>query len=123
MGRVVYRYTHFFYTLESVPPFRVLATSSEFCIGAAQDATDCESVQFVSGLALEANGTSGARSAGGGGGGDSLLLSYGINDCEAKLARMSMEQVWSMLLPIPDREGGGGSGAMGGRRVCTSLEE
>jgi hypothetical protein len=68
--------------------YRILATSGEFCIGAQQDGTDCESVQFISGLELE-------EAPGG-----SLLLSYGINDCEAKLARMPMDAVWTMLSPL-----------------------
>ena len=29
-----------------------------------------------------------------------MLLSYGINDCEAKLARMPMDAVWTMLSPL-----------------------
>ena len=45
-------YTHFLYTMQPHPPFRLLGTSAEFCIGASQDAGDCESVQFVSGLEL-----------------------------------------------------------------------
>ena len=49
-----YRYTHLWYTLQPHPPYRTLATSGEFCIGAEQDRRDCESVQFISGLALEA---------------------------------------------------------------------
>ena len=46
-----FRYTHFFYTLEAHPPFATLAVSPEFCVASSQDATECESVQFISGLA------------------------------------------------------------------------
>ena len=95
-----FRYTHFFYVLEPRPPFAVLGASPEFCIAAAQDADDCESVQFVSGLALDKNASSGALR------GDqsprtgpntSLLLSYGVNDCEARLGTLKMDTVWAML--------------------------
>ena len=30
----------------------------------------------------------------------SVLLSYGINDCEAKIARMSLRDVWAMMHPL-----------------------
>ena len=39
------RYTHFFYTLSPSAPHRVLATSAEWCLPAAQDDADCESIQ------------------------------------------------------------------------------
>ena len=111
--------------MQATPPFRILALSNEFCIGALQDTSDCESVQFVSGLeaveAVEAvapagdNGTrvrplrpeqlrraalaaragrrarwTRAR----------LLLSFGVNDCEAKLAQLDLERVWQMPKPL-----------------------
>jgi hypothetical protein len=102
------QYTHFFYTLSSRPPYSVIGTSSEFCIRSSQDPDDCESVQFVSGLALVAaddyatlNHTQRSERA------DSrsprgaqLLLSYGVNDCEAKLAHVSLERIWGMLKPL-----------------------
>ena len=34
-------YTHFFYAVEASAPFRLLATSNEFCLGAAANDTDC----------------------------------------------------------------------------------
>ena len=108
---------HFFYTLQPTPPYRLLATSEEFCIGAEQDATDCESVQFVSGIEIEARKDAGKASGREGGGGDrsraklpsQLLLSYGINDCEARIARMPLEQVWAMLRPLAGEIGVCGS--------------
>ena len=107
-----YRYTHFFYTMSPHPPFRLLATSSEFCLASAQDASDCESVQFISGIELEATGadksnrTEGRRMRNA----DTLLMSYGINDCEAKLARMPLSAVLQMLKPLT-----------GERAVCTPV--
>ena len=96
----------------SHPPFRLLATSSEFCLASAQDASDCESVQFISGIELEATGadksnrTEGRRMRNA----DTLLMSYGINDCEAKLARMPLSAVLQMLKPLT-----------GERAVCTPV--
>ena len=31
---------------------------------------------------------------------DSLVLSYGVNDCEARLGLMPVERTWSMLRPV-----------------------
>ena len=81
-------YTHFLYTIQPHPPYRMLGTSAEFCIGASQDAGDCESVQFVSGLELH-NGS------------QTLILAYGVNDCEAKLAEVPLSRAWQMLSPLP----------------------
>ena len=81
-----HHYTHFFYSLTPHAPFRIVGTSREFCIGSAQDPDDCESVQFITGLALRGEST--------------LLMAYGINDCEAKVAELPVKQVLGMLLPL-----------------------
>ena len=95
-----YRYTHFFYTLSPVPPHQLLATSAEFCAGAMQDSTDCESVQFISGLAWDASHGTRDESNLTDAGGD-LVLSFGVNDCESRLGKVGLAQVWSMLKPLP----------------------
>ena len=110
--------THFFYTMEPQPPFRLIAASNEFCLASTQDPTDCESVQFVSGISLDppepqwrhqrAGGRRGRRQTFFGADADylleahTLLLSFGINDCESKLARMRMDRVWSLLQPLDE---------------------
>ena len=83
--------THFFYTIQPHPPYRMLATTAEFCIEADQDSEDCESVQFVSGLVLRDD--------------SELLLAYGINDCDAKLGQLSLSRVRQMLRPLEDERG------------------
>lgn len=85
--RFGYQYTHFFYVLTLHAPFRIVSTSREFCLGSAQDPADCESVQFITGLALRGEST--------------LLMAYGINDCEAKVAELPVKSVLEMLLPLP----------------------
>jgi len=85
-----YLYTHFFYTLQDRPPYHMTGTTGEFCIGSAQDAGDCESAQFVSGMvADDASGIS------------KLLLTFGVNDCEAKLGHIPLAQVGRMLRALP----------------------
>ena len=91
--------------------YEPLAASEDFCIGSAGEgadgsdgAHDCERVQFVSGLTLEhgALGAAehGARGESGGGAAPALLLSYGVNDCEARVARIPVERVWRLLRPL-----------------------
>ena len=99
-----YEYSHFWYLLSARPPHRLIGASSEFCLGSAQDPTACESVQFLSSLTVLRGGDS---SRGGSGDGDqpagnrSLLLGFGINDCEAKTGTIAVDRVWRMLRPIP----------------------
>ena len=95
-----FRYTHFWYTLQPKPPFGVLAASHEFCIASPQDPQDCESVQFVSGLEKHPNG--------------SVLMAYGVNDCEARVATMSLSKIWKMLKPL--------DGRAKRRGVCASVD-
>ena len=109
-------YDHYFFTMEPTAPFAPLAVSEDFCLGgSASAAGDCERVQFVSGLALEdgrpeaahAAWLNATREAGGtwaeeDGGATALLLSYGVNDCEARVARISLAHVRRLLRPLPD---------------------
>ena len=89
-----FHYTHFFYALEPYAPFGVVATSHEFCLQSEQNASDCESIQFVSGLLHAVDLPR-----------PTLLLSYGINDCEAKVGKISVDRVWRMLKPLPQLAG------------------
>ena len=61
-------------SVDALPPHRVLASSGELCLQSAAPGVvdDCESIQFVAGLAVEP-------------GGRHLLLSYGVTDCSARL--------------------------------------
>ena len=63
---------------------------------AARDPLDCESVQFVSGIAVAD-------------GGDDLVVSYGVSDCEAKAASVPLRSVWAALVP----RGGAGETCVG----------
>ena len=112
-----FRYSHFFYTFAPEPPYRLLATSAEFCVQAAsapagagngaQNAPggawdgDCEEIQFLSGLALDEGGT---RESSGDNQTTTLLISYGVNDCEARIGRLRLERLWPMMRPLPGEE-------------------
>lgn len=109
------QYTHFFYTIQPSPPHRLLATSGEFCLAAGPGADDCESVQFVSGLVgatpLQLNASARTRRHSRQRSPSPLeqvriaerrevIISWGANDCEAKLARWPLDRVWSMLRAV-----------------------
>ena len=116
---------------QNLPDCMHRATSAEFCIASTQDGSDCESVQFISGIVQQiqmapdpaSNPTPHPTSSGSdptkpahpadatdpaGSSADSasaasnLLLSYGVNDCEAKIGAVSMRRLWRMLVPLPD---------------------
>lgn len=90
-----FEYSHFFYTLSPTPPYEVLATSAEFCVGSLQDEEDCESVQFISGLAWRTATSHEVQES------SELVLSYGVNDCESRLGFIELARVWAMLTPLP----------------------
>ena len=96
-----FRYTHFFYALEPQPPFGTIAVSAEFCLGTPQDARDCESVQFISGMTLRRE-VAPSNSSRAQVDSSTLLLAYGVNDCEARLGSLPMSRVWAMLQPLSD---------------------
>ena len=127
-------YDHHFFTLSPVPPYEPLAVSDDFCIGAgvaADAAEDCERVQFVSGITLErarggaaqsawmnatigaegrvSRDSSGAAAAAAAAAFDwdaqALLLSYGVNDCEARVARIPIKHVRRLLRPLTAANG------------------
>ena len=105
-------YDHYFFTVSPTAPFEPLGVSDDFCLGSASAAGDCERVQFVSGIALEQAHAEAAHTAwlnathAAGGtwaqDGVALLLSYGVNDCEARVARISLDHVRRLLRPLPD---------------------
>lgn len=90
-------YMHAFYLLDPRSDYRIRATSSEFCIAAEaplrrsqwDTRPACESIQMVMGIAQAGDEP---RS--------SLLLSYGANDCKAKLGFVSLERLEAMLVPL-----------------------
>jgi hypothetical protein len=60
--------------------------------GAAQDAADCESTQFISGIEHFDAGR------------DRLLLAFGVNYCEAKVGVVALRRIVHMLHTMPGEE-------------------
>ena len=103
--RYGYQYTHFFYTMEPRPPFRLVGASNEFCLSSTQDQSDCESVQFISGMSLDPAEPQWRQSTHAAGAdyqleAQTLLLAFGVNDCEAKIARLSLNRVLESVQPL-----------------------
>lgn len=88
-------YMHFFYELSPTPPHALLRHSAEFCLPSSSDDRRCEVVQFVTGLEL-AHGNA------------ALILAYGANDCETRLATIPVRTVLALL---DGAEHGGAGGA------------
>jgi hypothetical protein len=93
-ARFGHHYTHALYTVSDSPPYRLTSLSAEFVLpravagpdrnNAADDA-DAEIIQFSSGLEVVEEE-------------DRILISYGINDCEAAIVTVSLEYALQTLL-------------------------
>lgn len=84
-GRTMY--THVFLALQGAPPFPLVAASREWCVAHQEDLGRgrellCEGVQFVSGLVRD---------------GDRLVLTYGAQDCDARIAAIPVERAVKAL--------------------------
>jgi hypothetical protein len=77
-----YNYRHHFFLLDRQPPFTVRRKSDPVCFPSLSDASQCEIIQFVMGVVRTE---------------DDLLISYGINDCESAVARVSLADVMSFI--------------------------
>jgi len=77
-------YMHFFYALSASPPHALIAHSAEWCLPSTQGARTCEVVQFVAGLEI-AHGDM------------ELLLSWGANDCESRIATIPTGEALALL--------------------------
>ena len=88
------------------------------------DEGDCESVQFLSGLALQpspaarTNSSTAARGAEEMDADGTLTIAYGVNDCEARLGTLPMDKVWAMLRPLEGAELVSGDDDTAERRAC-----
>mmetsp|Transcript_78595 Transcript_78595/g.220265 ORF Transcript_78595/g.220265 Transcript_78595/m.220265 type:complete len:104 (+) Transcript_78595:2-313(+) len=83
------RYALFFHTVFQVnntEAFAISRVSPLFCFASVSPphAGLCETIQFAGGLVVR---------------GDTLVVTYGTNDCEAKVAFVPMRRVQELLLP------------------------
>eukprot|EP00929_Paragymnodinium_shiwhaense_P021372 TRINITY_DN13956_c0_g1_i1.p1 TRINITY_DN13956_c0_g1~~TRINITY_DN13956_c0_g1_i1.p1 ORF type:complete len:523 (+),score=108.32 TRINITY_DN13956_c0_g1_i1:72-1640(+) len=86
------QYSLLFYTIAADDDgFKIRRVSPIFCFGSSSPSHQglCETIQFAGGLMLDAFGN--------------LVVTYGTNDCEAKIAFLPLERVQKMLLPAKSR--------------------
>jgi len=98
-----HHYTHAFFTIKVAQSdtegeglvFKLSRLSNEFVFASPSASTSrgstADVIQFASGLDLVGSDVDGK-----------LLISYGINDCEAASLSISMDQVQKLLLEVPD---------------------
>ena len=104
-ARFGHHYTHAFYTIATTDvvsqkknqpnpedrtrsTFHLTALSPEFLIRSTHIDNDAEIIQFISGLEYDPRT-------------NQIILSYGINDCEGAIRRISYDIVQAMLRPVP----------------------
>ena len=86
-ARFGHHYTHAFFTIPSQPPFHLKRLSPEFVLPSHAKKEDAEIIQFLSGLELVDDST--------------LVIAYGINDCEGAATHVKLDQVEAMLQEVP----------------------
>jgi hypothetical protein len=92
-ARFGHHYTHAFFTVAAVPPYVLTAISAEFVYprgdggGGGDVVEDAEIIQFSSGLEVTEDG-------------QTIVLAYGINDCEAAVTTVPWATVADLLRPV-----------------------
>ena len=71
-------YFHHFVLFDDRPPWTARSMSSAWCFPAAENSSRCESIQFGMSLVLDADDNT------------TLLISYGVNDCSSRAARLPL---------------------------------
>lgn len=112
-GRAMY--THFFFAFRDKPPFDMLGVSREWCLAHEETfesgkETLCEGVQFVSGLALLRGNSTLSGGSGRQGSTAHLVISYGVMDCDARVATMKLQSALNAIR-FRTRPTGGAAGA------------
>jgi hypothetical protein len=96
-ARFGHHYTHTFFTVkqesksDDVSTFHLVAMSGEFIFPATDTGVrdrDGEIIQFASGLELSPDG-------------ETVIIAYGINDCEAGVVTVSLQSLNKMLRSVP----------------------
>lgn len=93
-ARFGHHYTHTFFTISDTPPVRLERLSPEFILPSHTYPKDGDIIQFWSGLELVPSSPST--------GSDSLVLGYGINDCEGAAMYLDLAMVEGLLREVPE---------------------
>ena len=82
-----YKYLQVFF-LFSASSRRITRVSSPFCFPSLREPSMCDIIQFAMSIVEGVNG--------------SLMISYGVNDCESAVAYMELDQIERMLVDAHD---------------------
>jgi hypothetical protein len=74
-------YLHYFYIFEASPPFKIKSITNAFKLGDAD-----EKVQFACGMCRDDK--------------DSIVVSYGENDCDAKIAAYKLKNILALMATV-----------------------
>lgn len=87
-------YVHAFFLMENKSPFKVLQYTPDFCIQSVDNthANSCETIQFIVSVIRDPQDTA------------TLLVSYGINDCESALAKLKLADVLAAMMPVENHD-------------------
>mmetsp|Transcript_43344 Transcript_43344/g.105046 ORF Transcript_43344/g.105046 Transcript_43344/m.105046 type:complete len:547 (-) Transcript_43344:24-1664(-) len=87
-ARFGHHYTHAFFTIPATPPFHLKRLSPEVVLPSHAKSDDAEVIQFWSGLELHDD--------------DTIVMAYGINDCEGAATYLELSTVESLLRNVPE---------------------
>jgi hypothetical protein len=96
------QYTNFVYSFQDTPPFAVQAVSTEFCLSRFKNPElkkkkkkmlVCETLQIMMGLEINPARTH-------------FIVTYGVNDCDARLAMVKIETVLDMMQEVSTADAG-----------------
>ena len=77
-------YINYWFIARDEEPYDIVATSPAFCLPSLNNATLCETIQFIVTLAKVTE--------------TMLLVSYGVNDCEAALVELEVRSVLAFAM-------------------------
>lgn len=88
-------YWQYLALMEDQPPFRLKGLSAPFCIPSLDPAhaDDCEIIQFVGSITRDPQDL------------QTLIIAYGINDCEAAVVRLPLEEALKSIPTYPTNLG------------------
>jgi|MDSW01.1.fsa_nt_gb hypothetical protein len=73
-------YINYFYLMRDKPPYEIIASSPPFCFPSADNASSCDTIQFITSL-IKLEET------------NQVLISYGINDCIGATVKLNLDAV------------------------------
>ena len=81
-------YLHYFFLIDAATgDYNVLAHSKPFCFPSQTNALLCDTIQFASSAALSTTK-------------ESLIIAYGVNDCQASMVHLTLSEVLDAMVSV-----------------------